>query len=138
MYIYVYMYISASDKITHQLTITLECPTSERFYPNIANNPLVTKPNAFALRVTQTNDMQMLSCLCCYRSTLRHVKPATRNTICPVRISPVTTAVARTFHVTVNQVTSNLYAKQPTLFSLKAYESEWLLRAQKDSVSYPE
>ena len=117
-------------------TLTLERPTSERFNPNIANNPLVTKPDAFAVRAVHTDDMQMLSCLCCYRSTLRHVKPATRNTICPANLTGNNSC--RTFHVTVNQVTANLYAKQPTLFTFKTHASDWLLRAQKDSVSYLE
>ena len=63
-------------------------------------------------------------CLCRYRSTLRHVKPATRNTICPANLAGNNSCC--TFHVTVNQVTANLYAKQRTLFTLKTYESDWL------------
>ena len=120
------------------LSLNLECPTSERLNMNIANNPLLTKPNAFAPRATHTHKRHANAVLFVLLQVDTARREVSQGTQFALRISPATTAVASTLHVTVNQVTSNLYAKQPTRSTLKAYESDWLLRAQKDSVSYLE
>ena len=124
-----------SDKITH---LSLECPTSIRFNPNIANIPLAT--NRTLLHACWSVSHTETTCKCCpaFVSSGRHCSTWSeqQGTQFALRISSATTAVARS----MSQWTKlqPIYMQNTKLFPLKTYESAWLLRAQKDSVSYLE